>query len=156
MIIYIDTRQKEKKHKNIDDYFEQNKITAINYPLQVGDYMLDLNAKVSVDTKQNIYELVSDFFSKKEEARFQRECKRAKKLGIKLYILIEENYTKEKLLKWKSRKRKDGQLITRVTGKDIYSKMQIYSIAFGVGWRFCSKKKTGEKIIELLGTIKDD
>jgi ERCC4-type nuclease len=149
--IIVDTRQKEEKHKNIDDYFTARKIEIKPDALKVGDYMLDKDAKISVDTKQNIYELASDFFSKKEKARFQRECKRAKKLGIKLYILTEQNMTKERLLKWKSKRKKDGKLITKATGKQIYDRMQIYSLAFGVKWRFCKKSETGKKIFELFG-----
>lgn len=151
MKIIVDTRQKEEKHKNIDDYFISKKIEMKPDALKVGDYMLNKDAKISVDTKQNIYELASDFFSLKEKARFQRECKRAKQLGIKLYILTEQNMTKERLLKWKSKRRLDGSLITKATGKQIYERMQIYSLMFGVKWRFCNKKNTGKKIIELLG-----
>lgn len=156
VVIYTDTRQKEKKHENIDKYFQSKNIEVIPVALTVGDYMLDPNGNVSVDTKQNIYELVSDFFSRKEKARFQRECQRARKLGIKLYILVEEKMQKEKLINWKSKKRKNGELITKATGKDIYKKMQIFSAVFNVAWRFCDKKHTGEKILELLGSSKND
>lgn len=149
--IIVDTRQKKEKHENIDCFFRANNIEIVSDKLDVGDYMLDKNAKISVDTKCNIYELASCFFSLKEKARFQRECKRAKQLGIKLYILTEQNMTKERLLKWKSKRRLDGSLITKATGKQIYERMQIYSLMFGVKWRFCNKKNTGKKIIELLG-----
>lgn len=151
MKIFIDTRQKKQKHDNVDVYFLSHKLEVISRPLKVGDYMLSEDAKISVDTKQNIYELSCDFYSIQEKARFQRECKRAKQLGITLYILTEQNFNKEKLLKWKSQRKLDGTLITKATGKSIYEKMKIYSLMFGVKWRFCSKKNTGKTILKLLG-----
>lgn len=151
MKIFIDTRQKKEQHKNIDNYFLKNNIEIEHVALDVGDYKLSIDGKISVDTKQNVYELVSNLFSKKEVARFQRECKRAQKSGTTLYILIEEAMTKEKLLNWKAKKGKDGDPITRVTGKQIYHKMQIYTIIFGVKWRFCRKSETGKTIFKLLG-----
>lgn len=155
MKVLVDTRQQKDKHKNIDDYFEANGIeTDKSIALKVGDYMLE-NGKIAVDTKQDLYELASDLFSKKEIARFQRECKRAKELGLKLYILTEQPMTKEKLLKWKSKKDVNGKLLTKATGKAIYNKMQIYSLMFGVYWRFCRKDKTGKEIIKLLGEDSD-
>lgn len=155
MKVWIDTRQKEGKHENIDSYFKENNIETESFALDVGDYKLDLDGKISVDTKQDLYELASDFFSLKEKARFQRQCKKAKNKNITLYILTEQKMTKEKLLNWKSRKKLDGSLITKATGKQIYHKMQIYSLAFGVKWRFCKKTETGETIVKLLGEKND-
>jgi ERCC4-type nuclease len=149
-IVLIDTRQKKEKHDNIDNHFKSVGVEIVPQVLNVGDYMLE-NGTISVDTKINIYELSSCFFSLKEKARFQRECKRAKQLGIKLYILTEQNMTKERLLKWKSKRKKDGNLITKATGKQIYERMQIYSLMFGVKWRFCRQIDTGKTILKLLG-----
>lgn len=151
MKVLVDTRQQKDKHKNIDDYFEANGIeTDKSIALKVGDYMLE-NGSIVVDTKQDLYELAMNFFSKTSKARFQRECKRAKGLGLKLYILTEQPMTKEKLLKWKSKKNVNGKLLTKATGKAIYNKMQIYSLMFGVYWRFCRKSDTGKTILKLLG-----
>lgn len=154
MKVLADTRQQKDKHKNIDDYFEANGIETLSVALKVGDYMLE-DGKITVDTKSSIYELCCDLFSKTSKARFQRECKRAKELGLKLYILTEQSMTKEKLLKWKSKKDVNGKFITKATGKAIYNKMQIYSLMFGVYWRFCRKDKTGKEIIKLLGEDSD-
>lgn len=153
MQILVDTRQKKGKHDNINNYFKCKKIEIVSKKLDVGDYMLE-NGKISIDTKQDIYELAMDFFSKTSKARFQRECKLAKKRGLKFYILIEQDFNKERLLNWKSRKKVDGTLITKATGKQIYNKMRTYSFAFGVYWRFCRKHDTGKKIMELLGVEK--
>lgn len=155
MIILQDTREKKDKKNHILNYFYLKNIIVEKIKLNVGDYCIKHNEKIVIDLKQNIYELASDFFSLKEKARFQRECKRAKQLGIKLYILTEQNMTKQRLLKWKSKRKKDGTLITKATGKQIYERMQIYSLMFGVKWRFCSSKNTGKTILKLLG-VEDD
>ena len=153
-IVLIDTRQQKDKHINIDEYFKANGIETQSIALKVGDYMFE-DGKKTIDTKSSIYELCCDLFSKNSKARFQRECKRAKELGLKLYILTEQPMTKEKLLKWKSKKDVNGRLLTKADGKAIYNKMQIYSLAFGVFWRFCRKDKTGKEIIKLLGENSD-
>jgi len=156
MIIIQDTREKKGKKDHILDYFKLNNIEIKRIKLNVGDYCIENKNYIVIDLKQNLYELASDFYSKQEKARFQRECKRAKRLGITLYILTEQNFNKEKLLKWKSKRKNDGTLITKATGKSIYGKMQIYSLMFGVKWRFCNKKDTGETILKLLGAGKND
>lgn len=155
MILYEDTRQQAGKHENIKEQCEALGITLIQQKLDIGDYRLEGIDNIVVDTKQDVYELANNFFDKKNFTRFQRQCKRAKKEDIKLYILVEENMTKAKLLKWKARKRSDGQRITAATGKGIYHKMQVYSIAFGVKWRFCKKTETVKKMLELFGVEND-
>lgn len=151
MILFEDTRQKKDKHENIKKQCERIGVELVQRKLDIGDYKIKGLKNVVVDTKQDIYELASDFFSKKEIVRFQKQCKRAKAEKITLYILTEQKITKEKLINWKSRKRQDGTQITKVTGKQIYHKMQVYSLAFGVKWRFCDRRKTGETILKLLG-----
>ena len=151
MIILQDTREKKGKKDHILDYFKLNSIEVKRIKLDVGDYCIENKNDIVVDVKQNLYELTTDFWSKTSKARFQRECKRAKELGLKLYILTEQPMTKEKLLKWKSKKDVNGRLLTKADGKAIYNKMQIYSLMFGVFWRFCRKDKTGKEIIRLLG-----
>lgn len=149
MKLLIDTRQKKDRHSNKNDYFKKMNITTEDRVLEVGDYMFE-GGTVSVDTKQNIYELVNNLFGKNDKIRFQKECKRAKKMGIKLYILIEQKFDKEKLLKWKSIKKVDGESITKVTGPQIYARMELYCLTFGVSWRFCDRRSTGKTILKLL------
>lgn len=149
-VIYIDTRQKKDKHLKKHEYFKSLDYELIeDKKLEVGDYMLCLDCKISVDTKCSIYELASNLFSNKDKTRFQRELKLAKKLGIKLYILTEQQFSKERLLAWKDKKG-----LTKVSGKQIYDRMQIYSLAFGVKWRFCRKCDSGKMILKLLGVGK--
>lgn len=150
MILYEDTRQQKGKHENIKKQCEEFGITLEQKKLDVGDYKVKGLKNIVIDTKQDIYELACDLFAKKEIVRFQKQCKRAKKENITLYILTEQKMTKERLLNWKSRKRLDGTLITKATGKQIYHKMQVYSLAFGVKWRFCRKADTVKTMLKLF------
>lgn len=155
MILYEDTRQKKDKHDNIKNQCLELGVILESKKLDIGDYKIKGLKDIVIDTKQDIYELACDFFSKKEIMRFQKQCKRAKKENITLYILIEQKITKDKLLNWKSKKRKDGKLITKATGNQIYHKMEIYSLAFGVKWRFCRKKETVKTMLKLFGVEND-
>ena len=89
MILYEDTRQQKGKHDNIKKYCEKNGIELVNVKLDVGDYMIDLNGKISVDTKSNLYELSRNLTNKADHSRFWKEVRRAREQGIKLYILCE-------------------------------------------------------------------
>ena len=110
--------------------------------------MLDLDAKISVDTKRNILELAQDFFC--DKTRFESECMRAKNNGIELIFLIEEQCDKDKLLKWRSPTNVKGKRFLNVYGWQIYNEMKRYAQLFGVKFRFCHKLSTGRRIIELL------
>lgn len=120
-----------------------------SHKLFVGDYMLDLNGKISIDTKQNIMELATDFFC--DKTRFEKECIKAKTNGILLIFLIEEKIdNKEQLLKWKSPSNINGKCFLNVRGWQIYKEMQRYGTLFGCKFRFCHKNSTGKTVLELL------
>ena len=114
--------------------------------------MLSLDAKISVDTKQDLVELASNMFCDKQ--RFEKECIRAKNNGIKLIFLIEEKFDKQKLLKWQAPKQIDGKRFLNVYGWQVYNEMKRYSKLFNVAFRFCHKLSTGKKILQLLGCDK--
>lgn len=149
MIIYEDTRNKENKHKNKYKYFEEKNIQVIRKKLDYGDYMLENEPNISVDTKQDLTELAVDMYSQK--TRFEKELRNAHLNGIKLYILIEQRVrNKEELLKWKAKKDCNGKIITNVDGKYIYKKMKEHNLYYKTYYRFCRKVDSGKKIIEIL------
>ena len=149
MKLYEDCNNKLGKHKTKNDYWQRNGIDVDrSHRLIVGDYMLDLDAKVSVDTKQNILELAQDFFC--DKTRFEAECMRAKANDITLIFLVEENCDKDKLLKWRSPTDVNGKRFLNVYGWQIYNEMKRYSKLFNVKFRFCHKLSTGKKVLELL------
>lgn len=147
--LFEDCNNKKGKHITKNNYWKRNGITVDrSHRLIVGDYMLDLDAKISVDTKQNIFELAQDFFC--DKTRFEAECMRAKANGITLIFLIEEQCDKDKLLKWRSPTNVKGKRFLNIYGWQIYKEMQRYAKLFNVKFRFCHKLSTGRIIIELL------
>lgn len=150
MILYEDCRNKLGKHMTKNNYWKRKGIIVDrSHKLFVGDYMLDLNGKISIDTKQNIMELATDFFC--DKTRFEKECIKAKTNGILLIFLIEEKIdNKEQLLKWKSQSNINGKCFLNVKGWQIYKEMQRYGTLFGCKFRFCHKNSTGKVVLELL------
>ena len=150
MKLYEDVNQKQGHHTLKNKYWQSKGIEVDrSHRLIVGDYMLSLDAKISVDTKQDLVELASNMFC--DKARFEKECIRAKNNGIKLIFLIEEKFDKQKLLKWQAPKQIDGKRFLNVYGWQIYNEMKRYSKLFNVAFRFCHKLASGKKILELLG-----
>lgn len=109
MKIGVDKGQKAKKHDTKHGWLEDNGYKLLDLPLPVGDYIeiteevqsvierrgdklkkMDLMGaiKVSVDTKQNLNEVVGNICGK-SHARFRDECILAQQNDIDLYILIE-------------------------------------------------------------------
>lgn len=115
MHLIEDKAQQQGKHITKNRYWEQNGIQVFRHPLPVGDYIL-VNEKVQdvldrkaargiepkkmdflgtydicVDSKFSIGELVADICGKSHE-RFRDECILAQNNGIKLIILVENDY----------------------------------------------------------------
>ena len=150
MKLYEDSNQKQGHHTLKNKYWQSKGIYVDrSHRLIVGDYMLSLDAKVSVDSKRNLSELATNMFC--DKARFEKECIRAKNNGIKLIFLIEEKFDKQKLLKWQAPKQIDGKRFLNVYGWQIYNEMKRYSKLFNVAFRFCHKLSTGKIILQLLG-----
>lgn len=149
MILYEDSNQKQEYHTLKNKYWQSKGIYVDrSHRLIVGDYMLSLDAKISVDTKQNLTELANNMFC--DKARFEKECIRAKNNGIKLIFLIEEKFDKEKLLNWRPPTKIAGKRFLNVYGWQIYNEMKRYSKLFNVAFRFCHKNASGKMILQLL------
>lgn len=147
--IYEDANQKLGKHVSKNNYWKSLGIKVDrSHRLYVGDYMLDLNGKVSIDTKQDIQELVQDMFC--DANRFQLECARAKNANIKLIFLIEERFTKEEFLNWKSKTDRNGKPYVKVRGWQILDEMVKYVKLFGVKFMQTHKLSSGKKILKIL------
>lgn len=147
MVIIEDTRQKINKHaKKNADLFEMG-VRVIRCKLPVGDYAVF--PSVSVDTKENISEIAANLCgSSKERKRFTRECKMAKDLGCKLYVLIEDNHYKAiSDLFGKTIWLMQGRLIP---GTQLAQAMEIMQERYGVKFLFCSPDNSAEWIQYLL------
>ena len=144
MIIYYDTRQKKGKHDK-----KHQQIISMGYELQpmalkIGDYMIEGNNSVSVDTKQNLGEVYSNIVN--DKSRFMKEVRRAFENKVKLYVLIEHGGTIKTLNDVCDWKPKYGYL----SGRDVMERLIAIHRAYGTDFLFCDKRVTGKRIVELL------
>ena len=101
---------------------------------------------IAVDRKQNLNELAGNL--SKDHKRFKSELTRAKEVGTKIVVLIEDDKYDclEDVKKWKSS-------YSNLTGDWLYKTMktmQSKKNEYDVEFRFCKKNETGEEIIKIL------
>ena len=145
MILIEDTRNKEGKHSNVRRYCEKHGIELVRQALPVGDYMFP-DGNISIDTKENLQEVASNLLNRKDSSRFWREVRKARELGLKLFVLIESGPSVlniNQVPKWKSK-------YSTVTGRRLVDEMIRLEMAYGIVWKFCDKRSTGRVIIEIL------
>lgn len=90
MLLLEDTRQQTGKHDLKNAYFKEHGVEIRRTKLYCGDYTLPTNQSICIDTKQDIGELIQDLQT--DHARFRNELLRAQEAGIKLYILVENDF----------------------------------------------------------------
>lgn len=171
MIILEDTRQQDSKHRAKEKWFAEHGIEVRRTKLYCGDYTLPTDQSVCIDTKKDIQELVSNICGKQHE-RFRNECIRAQESGIKLIILVENDYEVvynrkghlienypihdlRDLHKWvnprlwifQSGKKKYPTATKGVTLQKACMTMQA---KYGVEFQFCRSNEAAERIVEIL------
>lgn len=141
MILLQDQREKHGHHTSVEDYCEKNGIVIVRKRLNVGDYMLP-HGKISIDTKQHLLELASDLYRDKLE--FNKKYKKCYQDGIKLIVLVEQPISSIKeILEWKSEH-------TKISGRQIVDMMHTLKVSYGISFKFCQPKDTGQIVISLL------
>lgn len=152
--IQQDSREQIGKKNHILDYFNANNISVVRSKLFVGDYTL-LNCQTTcIDVKKDVLEIANNICGK-NHTRFRNELIRAKDNGIKLIVLIEENYTFETLKTWISPVRKYGkfknQPYSKVNGETLVKCIITMQERYDVIFEFTDKKNCGSRILQLLG-----
>ena len=149
MKLWIDSREKwtqpQSSDTHLSAYFDRHGIDWEVKKLDVGDYMLDGNDTISVDRKASIDELASNMLNRADHARFLREAKLGRQIGVKLIILVESNKYKSipDLREWRSK-------YSGISGRALMDAVYKTHISYGVEFLFCPKISTGRRIIELL------
>lgn len=148
--ISVDSREKwtqpNSTDKHISDYFDRHGIEWEVKALGVGDYQIEGNPTISVDRKASIEECSMNLMNRSDSSRFWREVRRAHDQGIKLVILVESGRavkTINDVVLWKSK-------YSGVSGRHLIDEMIRCEMAYGVVWRFCDRRSTGRKIVEIL------
>ena len=149
MQIQIDSREKSRVIKKIIEEFDRNDVRYFVSKLYVGDYVNLENPLVFIDRKQSIAEIAQNATS--GHARVKRELERLKKIGGKMYFLIEQDRIGSKRIKSLD----DIMLWTpkfgTINGMQVYKILRAWLAKYDIEYVFCGKKNTGKEIIRLLG-----
>lgn len=159
MIIQQDTRQKQKHHIRKEEWFKKHDIKVVNSKCIVGDYIIPSDGSVSVDTKKDIGELYQNLVQ--SHTRFAAECNLADELGIKLYILVENEVGIRKIediLTWKNpqyfvwlKKQRQGvKCKPPASNQTLLKIMKSMEKKYGVTFLFCHPLESAELIVKLL------
>lgn len=122
--------------------------------MSVGDYMLcgpeygGIKGDIACDSKASIGEIASNCFQ--EHIRFRDECQRAKDMGIKLVILIEEEPPGGSLDNWRSPLDRHGIPRYKFDPSRLKKTMETMTERYGVQFRFCDARNTGKLLFEYL------
>jgi hypothetical protein len=180
MEIQIDSREKAKAIKSILVEFDSQGIKYFTSKLYCGDYQSLDNARLCIDRKQSLSELVSNVCQQHE--RFKAELIRANEANIKLVVLCEHggkiksledvrSWVNPRQIIWEKNIREDynipknadfetevaelkkhGAKITPPTsGEKLYKMLSTISERYSVEFLFCTKSDTGKRIVEIFG-----
>ena len=153
MVILVDTRERpgrefEKRSEGFCCPFERVK-------LDFGDYSCAftnlhgvrerLDHVVAIERKMDANELGLCFG--RERARFVREFERAKEVGARLYLLVEDE-TWEKI--YAGRYGTDAKFRCRIKPKAMTSSLHAWSTRYDLQLRFCKRETTGRLIKDIL------
>lgn len=145
-VVWIDSREKENSH--VTEYFDSKPIDHFTSKLPYGDYMSLDNARVIIERKCGILEMVSTLG--KDHERFKKELKEATRYGIHLIILIEEEgyFCIEDIKSWCNPYRKKNP--RSMSGETAYKILNTYTQYYNVEIQFTCKGDAGQRILELL------
>lgn len=148
MILLEDTRQQAQKHKAKHEWFEKNGVEVVRTKLAVGDYSLPTDQSVCIDTKAGLLEVCGNVTQ--QHRRFVEELDLAKKLGIQLIILCEEDgiVALEDVKRWVNPRLHRSP--KALTGEKLYKILKSIEERHGCRFLFCRKEEAGRMIVQLL------
>lgn len=149
-MIIVDTREKPRAIVKILAEFDRHGVAYVRRALNFADYAdPDKLPGIVIDRKQNLLEVTSNVTQGR--ARFVREIERCNRAGCHLIVLIEHGGQIRGLndvIRWKNPRLKESPLA--VSGDRLFRIMKAMEGYYGIEWRFCDKRQTGKKIIEIL------
>ena len=150
--LLIDTREKPKAIENILKTFDSEGIQYERTKLLFGDYADYNKPGIVVDRKQNIAELAKNCTVEAE--RFKKELERAQRANSRLVILVEQNRYKDRD-EWKRVEDIADLMLwsnphTTIRGEKVFRVLSAWVNKYDIEVRFCDKRVTGRKILEIL------
>ena len=150
MVIQVDSREKAHAIEKILAEFDRQGVKWFVSKLPQADYMNLDNPRLIIDRKKDLQELCGNVCQQHE--RFRAELIRARDAGIQLVILCEHGgqiKTLEDVYFWKNPRIRRSPKAT--TGRQLYKSLCTIRDRYGVRFEFCDKRRTGQRIVEILG-----
>lgn len=151
-LLLVDSREKPKAIKTILKEFEREGVPYSVTKLFIGDYQDYGNPFLIIDRKQSIQELAAN--CTRDHERFKRELERAKSVGARLIILVEQNRYMDRdkwihvegiedIMLWSSPH-------TTIVGEKVYRVLRAWRSKYDIDIQFCDKRQTGKRILDIL------
>ncbi len=146
MTLYVDSR--EQATENLKKRLEQTGLPWERRKLDFGDYSckctvngetLDFSTKAVIERKYDLTELCTCFG--KERGRFQREFERAKSVGARIYLLV-ENANWENIF--------NGKYNSKYNPSALVASLLAWQIRYDMRIIFCKDATTGKLIKNVL------
>ena len=169
MQVQVDTREHAKEWERIKGQFDALGVQYFRSKMYVGDYQSLDNPRLVIDRKKDLQEICGNVCQQHE--RFKAELLRAKEQGIKLVILCEHGADIKSLedvffwqnprkyqIRWRTvngKRVKDVISAKAVDGNQLYKSLCTIRDRYNVDFVFCQKEETGQKIIDILGSLYD-
>lgn len=165
--IIQDTRQQVGKDQHVLKYFKKNGIKIVRSKLYIGDYALLTNMSVIIERKKDMLE-IANCICGNGHVRFRNEIIRCQENGIKLYILIEDEYIYNidgvkyyQCPRYKSNQYKvidgkkvlvhrKGEKLSQVNFETLGKAMKTMEEKYGCTFCFAKHDEFGKKVLELL------
>jgi hypothetical protein len=150
--ILCDTRQQKDLH--IVDHFDRKGIAWKRCKVEAGDYQLDGDPTVLIDTKKDLMELCANLTRKSEHERVIREIERGRELGCPRFIFliadpkikfVDEVYTWKRPMDWRTKKYR-----TKVLPETLQKIMITFAKNHNCEFLFCTKLQMGRMVASLL------
>lgn len=148
MVIVEDSRQQAGQHEIKHAAWQAHGDQLFRCALPCGDYALP--PAVAVDTKRSMQEIAGNIGGAEHE-RFKRELIRARDMGTKLYILVENEDGITNLADVRSWINPRIVLSPRcITGERLAKAMRTLEERYGCTFMFCRPEEAAGVIYELL------
>ena len=140
--IIVDTREQVNGH--VTSLFDKKKIPYKVRKLDTGDYSamiedMTLEQDIVIERKHNLDEICGNFTVNRE--RFEREMLRAKAIGIKMFLIIENATWSDVYL---------GNYRSKLDPKSLIASLMSWQVRYNLTIIFCEPENTGKLIFSLL------
>lgn len=142
MEIICDTRENVNDH--ITSWLDKKNIPYITRKLNTGDYSamlggLTMEKDVLIERKHNLDEICGNFTAERE--RFEREMIRAKAIGTKVFLVIENATWEDVFL---------GNYRSQLKPQSLAASLLSWQVKYNLTVLFCKPESTGKLIYSIL------